>query len=886
MRAWRRKWNRLFGTFFGRRREQDLADELESHLEMLVDENQRQGMGPEEARRAALQTLGNVEATKESVRDQRGLPWLETTWADLRYAVRGLHRNPGFAAAAILTLALGIGANTAIFSALYAVIFRPLPFQEPERLVKVYQERVRGRSIEGGEWEQYLRWRSESETFEDLAAYGMESHELVGHGDPRRVMSLRVSDKFFPLLGTQALLGRTLAEEDFVSGRKALVISHRLWLSAFEGDPAIVGSEVRLSGAPYTVVGVMPERFRYPPVIFQIPGMSFEAWEPLPRGYRDHAIVLGRLAPGVTLDQAKAEMDLILQRDYAQRGMARPERVEARLDPIPEIVSGHLRPAGWILLAAVGLVLLIACANVASLLLARASSRSREIAVRAAIGAGRGRLVRQALTESLLLSSVGAAVGVLWAGWVIRALIPVFPHGIPRVDEIGLNGAVLAFTAAVAVLATLLFGLAPAVGSARLAVYSSLKAGGAGSAGGLSSSRSLRWLVAGEAALAVVLLVGAGLLLRSLHALVSVDTGFRAGNVLTMRIGLSPDEYRDWRPMRTFHERVLENLRAIPEVESAALAEVLPLSGRSLRSPVVLDGTPDPSRKTYAEYDTVTPGYFRTMRLPLLEGRVLGPQDTAVSQPIAVVSRSAVERFWPGESPLGKTIRNASRYTDEVARVVVGVVEDEKHWNVWTEPDPKVYIPYAQASTRGARRSLGILTFAVMRAKGDPAALAAAARQAVWDVDSEQPIVELKPMQQLVDDSMAVQRFQSALLAGVAALALTLASIGIYGVLAFLVSRQRFEIGVRMALGAQPGEVLRGMLLRGLQPALAGGAVGLAAAGMLARLIEHELFGVEAFDAPAFGAVALMLLAVAVLACYPPARRASKVDPISALRQD
>ena len=878
----RRWWSRLLGVFAAQRRERELADELESHLAMLIDENLRQGMVPEQALREARLTLGSIEAVKESVRDQRGLPWLETTWADLRYAFRGLGRNPGFAAAAILTLALGIGANTAIFSALYAVILRPLPFQEPDRLVKIYQQHPRWNSIEGGSWEQYLRWRSESKTLDDIAAYRMQTHELVGQGDPARLWSLQVSANFFPMLGAQPLLGRTLSSDDFAAGRKALVISHRLWLSRFEADPAIVGTEVRLSGEAYTVVGVMPERFRYPPVILQIPGMSFEAWEPLPAGYRDHVILLGRLASDVTHKQAKAEMDLILQRDYAERGLARSERVEARLDPVPEMVSADLRPAAWILFAAVGLVLLIACANVASLLLARASARTREIAVRAAIGAGRGRLVRQALTESLVLSGLGAALGVLWARWAMQALIPLFPHGIPRVDEIGLDGVALAFAGGVAVVATLLFGLAPALAASRIGLHTALKASGPGLTGGAGSTRSLRLLVASEAALAVVLLVGAGLLLRSLHALVRVDTGFRAENVLTMRIGLSPEKYQSWQPMRAFHRRVLENLQAIPGVRAAALAEVLPLSGRSIRSRIVLEG----GRRDAAEYNAVTPGYFSAMGLPLRSGRLLGDSDDATAPAVAVVSRSAAEHLWPGEEPLGKSIRNTGGYTDDRSRTVIGVVEDEKHWNVWSQPDPKVYIPYAQASTRGARRSLRILMFAIMRTAGEPAALAGPARRAVWDVDPDQPVVELKPMQQLVDDSMAVQRFQSVLLAGMAALALALASVGIYGVLAFLVSRQRFEIGVRMALGAEPRQVLMTVLLRGLQPALAGAAAGLAASAALARFIEHELFGVQAFDAPAYGVVTLTLLAAALLACYPAARRASRVDPITALRQD
>ncbi|MCB1022571.1 MAG: ABC transporter permease, partial [Acidobacteria bacterium] len=762
MRAIRRTWRRLLGVLPNARHDQDLAEEIESHIAMLADDLERQGLTAQQARRAAALKLDGVESTKEAVRDQRGLPWLDSILSDVRYALRGFLRTPGFTLTAMLTLALGIGANTAIFSALYAVVLRPLPFRDPDRLVKIDQLREGGGFIEGGSWQQYDEWRREATAFEDLAAYKMQAHEMVGYGDPRQLWTLEVSGNFFSLVGAQAQRGRTITQEDATHGDRSLVISHRLWLSAFHGDDGVIGRQVRLSGASYTVVGVMPERFRYPPALLQVPGMSFEAWEPMPATPSGRPILIGRLSPDATVDQARAELDILIQRE-SSHAQSDSKRWNARLTPVPQRVNGHLRPAAWILFASVALVLLITCANVASLLLSRVTMRGREIAVRNAIGAGRARLVRQVLTEGLLLSLAGAAFGVLWAYWAMRALIPLFPHGIPRVEEIELNLPVLVFTVLVAVGTTLLFGLAPAIAASRISVFEALKAGGSPPGSGRTPNRWLFALVAGEAALSVVLLVGAGLLLRSLHTLVHLETGFRASNVLTVRLNLAPEKYPDWPRLRAFHAEALANLRAIPGVESAALAEMLPLSGRSIRAGVVIDGVPDPTQHPFAEYSIVTPGYFQTMQTPLLAGRVIGDDDKPDSPAVAVISRSAAERFWPGESPLGKRIQNTSRYTDEGVREVIGVVEDESHWNVWRDPDPKVYIPYAQAETEGARNSLRILTFALIRTSGDPANFAAAARKAIWEVDPVQPIVELKPMQQLVDDSLAVERFQSVL---------------------------------------------------------------------------------------------------------------------------
>jgi putative ABC transport system permease protein len=868
----------------GRQRERELAEELESHIRMQTDDNLRLGMPPDEARRAAMLKFGSVESAKESMRDQRGLPNAEAFLKDIRYAGRGIRKNPGFAAAVILTLALGIGANTAIFSAVNAVILRPLPFHEPERLVKIDQsnQRLVYGFREGGSWRQYEEWRQLSTVFEDLAAYNMNSHELLGGGEPVRILSLEVSENFFSLIATPPLLGRTLGKDDFSSGRNVVVISHRLWQSAFGGDPDIIGEDIQLSEKRYSIVGVMPPRFRYPPAILQVPGMSFEAWQPIPDSNKAEAFVIGRLARGRTIEEAEAEMNVILQRQYAAHyGSKAASEWTARLTRIPDRVTGNLRPAMWMLLVAVGLVLLIACTNVASLLLARSSARSREIAVRTALGASRGRLLRQALVENLLLSGLGAAAGLAWAYGATKLLIPLFPHGIPRVEEIGFDGAVFAFTGGVAILASLLFGLPPAV-AAKASVFESLKQSGSAAAAGPSSSRLLRGLVVGEIALSLVLLVGAGLSLRSLYALVNQDTGFQAQHVLTMRLQLSPHRYPSWSQARAFHQAVLEKLGAIPGVESAALAQVLPLSGRSVKSPVVLGDPAPESENLMAEYNVVTPAYFRSMGVPLLKGRFLDQSDTPAGPQVAVVSRSAAERFWPGQQPQGKLIRNANG----ASRVVVGVVEDEKHWDVWSDPDPKIYIPYSQAATSGAQTSLQILTFAVLRTAGDPRQAMGAARQAVWDVDKDQPIVELKPMQQLVDDSMAEQRFQSVLLGGMAALALVLASIGTYGVLAFVVSRQRHEIGVRVALGARSRDIVGTVLLHGLKPAVSGIVLGLIASLGLSRLIEHQLFAVQPFDPLTYGVVALVLFAVAALACYPAAAQAAKVDPMITLRQE
>jgi putative ABC transport system permease protein len=799
-------------------------------------------------------------------------------WQDLRYGARALYKNPGFTLIAALTLALGIGANTAIFSVVNALLFRPLPFHEPERLVWISNTGTAGGlSSVTTRVANFNDWRAQNKSFEDLAAYfaffDYGSYNLVGVGEPERLVGVDVSQNFFALLGVRPLLGRGFNEEECRwNGSPAVILSHAYWTRRFAADPGVIGRSLTLNDKPTTVVGVMPPAFDFASVFS--PGSRIDILTPFPLTqetdrWGNTLAVIGRLKPGATIAQAQAEFDL-LNRQLKQ---AHPERWAwgAKMTGLREQISGRFRRAFLVLFGAVGCVLLIACANLSNLLLARASTRRKEMAVRLALGANRARLARQMLTESLLLSCVGAMLGLPLAYGATRALATSKAFSIPLLQSVTIDGTTLSFTLIVAFAAGLLFGVAPALQMSGADMLEDLKDAGRGSSHGMRAW-TRQGLVVSEVALACVLLVGAGLLVRSFKRLLEVDLGFRPELAAAWRIETGERFQNNAQRVAFFNELIL-SVKTVPGVESAGLTDTLPL-GRNRSWGVGAKG------QTYAEgqYPIVFPriidhGYLKTMRIPMRAGRDFNEHDTAESEKALIINETMARRLWPDRDAVGQIAMVGGREWR-----VVGVAGNVRHSSLEQEAGLEMYLPITQSSSSSVEL--------VVRTKLAPEAMAPGVRAALSKVDPRLPTAEFQTLGQLVDQATSPKRLVTLLLGGFSLLALILAALGIYGVISYSVTQRTRELGIRVALGAQTANVLMMVIRQGLAPVAIGLALGLAGAAALTRLMATLLFGVSATDPATFAGIALLLVSVALLACYVPARRAAKVDPMIALRRE
>jgi putative ABC transport system permease protein len=841
----------------------DFGPEIEAHIGERVDDLVERGMSPRAAREQAIREFGGTIRFAEQSAEAWGWTWIETVLRDARHGLRAMRRTPGFTAAALLSLTLGIGASCAIFSVLHALLLTPLPFRAPQDLVHVYQShpRMPPGYKSGTSLPDLKDWTLQTSVFEGFTASQWTRHHVLAGDAPAYLVGLRVAANFFPLLGAAPMLGRAFDDEDFRTARSVVVLSHRFW-ARLGADPRAVGTTIRLDDRPYEVIGVMPPEFRYPPSEPPVPGFICELWEPLiptqaeqsRRDYRS-ATVLGRIKPGRTAAQAQAELDALI----AEQGRQYPNTNAgwtATIGLLDDEVKGSLRPALALLTAAVALVLLIACANVASLLLARSAARSHEIAIRVALGASRARLLTQSMVENLLLAGTGAALGLLVTHWALRALVPFFPHNVPRIEQIGIDCTVLFAAIAISVLTAALIALATS-----------------------TSPRALRLtngFVVLQIMFSLVLLVGAALMIRTLAALHNVDLGFQPDSVLTVRLSPPRSRYQSWEQVRQFHAQLLRDMQAQHGIESAALVMTLPLSGRSTKTKINADGS---DREMFAERNVVSKDYFRVMRTPLWKGRNFADGDHPASEQVAIVNRGLARQLWSSDEAVGRRIRIGGAW-----RTVAGVVHDEKHWSLTQEAEPKFYIPYEQDET--SKGLMSILTFLVVRTTNDPLQMVSPTRHAIWSVDRAMPADQVETMSQLVADSIAVPRFRTVLLGILAGMALLVAMIGVYGAMAFTVSRRTRDIGVSLALGARPGQILRAAVWDGTRLALTGIVLGLSVAAGLTRLLRTQLYGVEPLDAAAFGGAALVMLLVAIAACLIPARSAARVDPLVALRHD
>jgi len=822
---------------------------------------------------------------------------MNTLWQDLRYGARLLLKQPGFTLIALLTLALGIGANTAIFSVVNAVLLRPLPYAEPDRLAFIYDSAPGFGIPKFGLMEaEFLRLRDQARALERVSLYTSTTLTLTGAGEPERVPSGTASGDFFTALGVPITLGRSFKLEEEPQGQgNVVILSHGFWRRKFAANPGVVGQALTLDGRSYTIVGVLPPSFKSPLELQS--EQAVELW--VPPGYNpanpccSHDLsVVARLRGGQTLAQAQAETSTIMvgvRKDYPG-GYPKDGSKRTIVKPLQQEIVGELRRALWVLLAAVFFVLLIACANVANLLLARSESRQKEIAIRAALGAGRARIIRQLLVESLLLAVIGGVLGLLLASWGLGLLPVLGSEKIPRLQEIALDRWVLGFTLLMSLLTGAVFGLAPAFQAVKFDLQTALKEGGRTSASPKGRSRLRGALVVAEVALSLMLLVGAGLLIRSFWRLQQVDTGFRAERVLTMRLFPPASTYPNDRQVAAFYETLLQRVQSLPGVRDAAVAEGVPLGDRSGGTVMQTEGQPfEMNPLNSAGWRVVSPSYFRTLGVRLLRGRFLEDSDQEQATPVAVVNETLARAHWPNEDPLGRRIRLLNRAPERATTVfltVVGVAADAKNDGLTEAPRQEVYVPLSQRAAAidgmGFERQMSL----AVRTSVEPMNLANAIRQEVWALDRNIPITNVRTMEQILAAVTVQPRFNTILLGIFATVALILSGVGIYGVLSYSVTQRTHEIGIRIALGARPGDVLKLVVRQGMILTLFGIVIGLAASFALTRLMAGLLYDVSATDPATFALIALLLAAVALLACYLPARRATKVDPLVALRYE
>lgn len=866
--------------------ERELSDELQDHLERKTREFVADGLTTEEARRKALRGFGGVELSKENCRDARRVNRIEAIVQDVRYGMRVLRKSPGFTATVVLTLGLGIGANAAIFSVVYAVLLKPLPYPQAERLAMVYEnvhlpnyQNERNEPSPGN----FSAWKKESTVFAGMAAYRNRSWNVTGAGEPLRVEGELVSADFFSVLQVNASLGRTFtSEEDRPGNSDVAVLGNAFWKTEFGSDAKILGKKIVLDGESYEIVGVMPPEFHFPDPDDQL-------WVPMSLSpaeldnFGSHYLeVFARLKAGVNVARAQSETNLIA-RNLTELHPDSNSSQTVNVVSLNEDIAGPVRPALLILLVAVGLTLLIVCANVANLVLARGSARQREVAVRVALGASRSRIFSQLLTESLLLALLGCALGLLLARFGVDTIRVLAAARLPRAEEFSLNAPVVAFTVVISILAALAFGLAPALQAPRARVHDALKAGARGSATS-SPLRGRSLLVVLETAVGVVVAVGAGLLLRSFLAIQEVPLGFEPQGILSFRVIPRGEKYSEVSKRAAFYEQTIERLQALPGVKSTAAVSFIPLTLARAAKGFTIEGriSVTPGQIPMANYDVVTPGYFPTMRIPLLEGRDFSWGDSPRTEPVLIINQAMANKYWPSEAALGKRIRQGGANDTEFPWLtVVGVVGNVREHDPLTAPQPTMYFPIAQFADPG-----GVLRDWVVRTQGDPIGVASSIPAAIWDVDKNLPVTRLQTMETVRSTSVASQRLNLVLLGAFAALALVLAALGIYGVTSYGVTQRTREIGIRIALGARRYEVMRGVVGQGLRLAGLGLTLGLLGAVAFTRLMASLIYGIRATDPVTFLAVALLLTLVALAACYIPARRAMRVDPMAALRYE
>jgi predicted permease len=871
--------SRLLGFFRKRQSDEHLDAELGSHLQFLTEENIRRGMSLKEARHAARREFGGVEKTKESYRERRGLPFLDTLVQDVRYAVRTLMKSPGFTAVAVLTLALGIGANTAIFSVVRAVLLRSLSFPQANRLVLIWATNAtNGEMHDVASYPDFQDWKAQNKSFENVAAFTTRSAILTTEKQAERVSAVQASAEFFDTLGVQPELGRAFSSDEQQRGAgRVVLLSDLFWKRRFGQRADILGQIVRINEESYTIIGVMPPEFEIPP------GRPEQIYMPMLRdANRNHGflMVLGRLRGSVSISAAQAEMDVITHGLAAQ--FPRSDKgVGANVVPLTDAFLGPARTGLLLMLGVVTLVLLIACGNVASVMLARGASRQREMAVRAALGAGRKRLIRQLLTESVLLALAGGAAGLLLAAWGTRLLVALFARNfdIPRIGDAHTDLWVLGFTLLVSATAGIVFGILPALGAASADVNEGLRESSRSSTGSLHGQRIRSGLVVMETALALVLLSGAGVLLKSLLVMRGTAPGFRSDSLLAVEFSLPRIKFAETPERLRFFASVLDRLGGISGVRSAALVADLPLGGGEDGLAFHIVGRPDPSPNTsfQANFNIASAGYFQTMGIPLHFGREFTERDSVGTPGVVIVNDTAARRFWPGENPLGKQIVLDSA---QPPLTVVGVAGDVRQRSLGVHPKPEIFLDYLQPGPDWPWLLL------VARTTEQPAKLAGTVKAVAASIDQDVPVLRINTMDEILSSSLAEPRVYALLLGVFASLALALAAVGLYGILSYAVTQRIHEMGIRMALGAAHGEILRLVLRRGMSLAFVGSLVGLAGALAARRVLAGLVHDVEAGDPLAFSAVTLLLLAVAFVASYLPARRAARVDPMIALRYE
>jgi putative ABC transport system permease protein len=881
----RRIWSRILGSFSSEQRDRELAEELDYNIRLLTEANIVRGYPPEEAYRLARLEFGSVEAVKESYRDQRGLPVFNGFGQDLRYALRGIRKSPGFAALTIFLLALGIGANATLFSIVNAVLLRPLPYPESDRLVWVGATRAdlpfSSANPGAASYDDFLEWRKQQTVFERIGAYqptGGSPGAFLIDGQPVRMEIQRMSADAFAALKVAPAIGRVYNnEEDRVRGTPSVVLSYQTWQERF-GGAAVVGKTVTMNSVVHQILGVMPPGFSFP-------YKGIEAWLPLgpmpvPPRATHYLGAIARLKPGVTVEQARAEMAGIaagLEQAFpdANKGW------KGHVEPMMNVVIGDTGRPLWVLFGAVCVVLLIACANVANILLARASARQLEMSLKAALGASRGRIVRQLVAESLMLSCAGAVLALLLARTGLAVFVALAGNAIPRSAEIRLDGSVFAFAAVLAVVTGIVFGLAPAWMNSRTPLRESLQAGGRGSSG--QGGRARQALIVAEVALTVLLLTGAGLLLRSFQRLHAVDQGFSGERVVSFDLWLPGVKYRTPALQNQFFDSLIEQLRTLPGVEDVGMTSRLPLKQRSGDIvPYAVEGqTRAPDRPLDSMQSiVVSPGYFKTMGIHLLRGRLFTDQDDAKTDRVIVVDEEFAKRHFAGEDPVGRRVRVGGVVGGDDApyATVVGVVARVKLGSLGERGGfVQGYVPWSQRA--------GINASFVLKGQLTPAALAVSIREQVRALDPAQPIHNLRTITEVRDSSLASERLNLSVLGVFALVALTLSVVGLYGVLAYSVARRQREIGVRTALGARPADVLTLVMGQGMRLIALGVVLGLAASLWMTRWLTSLLFEIKPIDPATFSAVALLLIAVALLASWIPARRAARIDPIQALRE-
>jgi putative ABC transport system permease protein len=854
--------------------EAELNEELRYHLERQIEVNTAAGMSVEEARYAALRAMHGLDQRKEECRDMRRVRLIEDLWQDFRFSLRSLLKRPGFTAIALLALALGIGANTAIFSLVNAVILQPLPYRDPDRLISVYGTRNRSTQGSVGPTD-FLDYRSQNKTFEQFAASGsmMLPMNLTGSGEPERLNASIITGNYFDTFGVRPALGRGFSLENEKTGQDHVtVLSHAFWQTRFGGDPNIVNKTINLDGKAYEVLGVMPAEVVLPqPAQLWVP-INFDADPEMKMRNARFLRGIGRLKEGVTLDQAQTDTDLIaaqLEQQYPDSNTG----WSLRLIPLREILVGGSRTMLFILFGAVGFVLLIACANVANLLLVRAAARQKEIAMRTALGASRLRIIRQMITESLLLAIFGGALGALLAVAGVKLLVSLGEDNIPRTANVKIDATVLAFTLLISLATGLLFGLAPAIRTMKENLVDALKDGIRGGSEATVKNRTRSLLVVFESAIAVMLLIAAGLLIRSLVALQNVDPGFDPNNVLTLRVDLPRQKYNTPEKASNFFEQLETRVAGLPGVEAVGLITDLPLSGEARDMPYRVEGRPATSDIAFVDFRRVNKNYFSAMRIPLRRGRNFTEQEVRQSDKAIVVSQAFVDSVFPNEEALGKRLIIWSGIRNEPYEII-GIVGDTRYQSLQGEPSATMYVPTREL----------LFVNLVIRTQGDPLSLVGGVRKEVNALDPDQPIAAIRPMTEWVAMSAAGARYRTTLLGLFALLAMILAATGIYGVMSYSVAQRTQEIGVRMALGARPLDVLKLVVRQGMMLALIGVIVGLAGALALTRVMSSLLFGVTERDPITFVAVAALLIVVAFISCFVPAHRATRVDPLIALR--